>query len=194
MQRSRAHFQALSALSGTGFTTKDSEAVVNHSVRRWIVTWLMFFGNAGFITVLILIIISVQSSWASMSALRITVIAFLIIVSALFVWLGMMDKVTDSMVRFLRKRKFLKHEMTDWELVHREGDYGIFRIAMHHAISDEDAFISKSPFWKQTISLLAIERDTEVIPFPKADVKVLSGDNLLCYGNVKEIIAMTKQG
>ncbi|MCX6005379.1 MAG: potassium transporter TrkA, partial [Chloroflexi bacterium] len=35
MQRSRAHFQALSALSGTGFTTKDSEAVVNHSVRRW---------------------------------------------------------------------------------------------------------------------------------------------------------------
>ena len=32
MERSRAHFQALSALSGTGFTTKDSETVVNLSL------------------------------------------------------------------------------------------------------------------------------------------------------------------
>jgi Trk-type K+ transport system membrane component len=71
MERSRAHFQALSALSGTGFTTRDAETVVNHSSRRWIVTWLMFFGNAGFITVLILIIFSVQSSLGSISVERI---------------------------------------------------------------------------------------------------------------------------
>jgi Trk-type K+ transport system membrane component len=68
MERSRAYFQALSALSGTGFTTKDAETVVNHSTRRWIVTWLMFFGNAGFITVLILIIISFRAIHCSVMA------------------------------------------------------------------------------------------------------------------------------
>jgi len=193
MERSTAHFQALSALSGTGFTTKDAESVVNHSTRRWIVTWLMFFGNAGFITVLILIVVSMQWTWANMSPLRIAVITFFIILSALFIWLGMMDRVTDAIVKFLRKRKLFKHEVTDWELVYREGEYGIFRIAIHQAISDEEASIGKSPFWKPTINLLAIERDTEVVPFPQKDTKVTAGDNLLCYGNVTEIMQMARK-
>ena len=73
MERSRAHFQALSALSGTGFTTRDAETVVSHSSRRWIVTWLMFFGNAGFVTVLTLIIISVQSNITNISVARLII-------------------------------------------------------------------------------------------------------------------------
>ena len=35
MERSKAHFQALSALSGTGFTTRDAESVVNHSLTTY---------------------------------------------------------------------------------------------------------------------------------------------------------------
>jgi Trk-type K+ transport system membrane component len=119
MERSRAHFQALSALSGTGFTTKDAETVVNHSTRRWIVTWLMFFGNAGFIAVLILIIISFQSNLGNIPVERSILIGFLIITSTLFIWLGMMDKVSTAMVRFFRRSRFFKHEVTDWDLIHR---------------------------------------------------------------------------
>ena len=115
MERSRAYFQALSALSGTGFTTKDAETVVNHSTRRWIVTWLMFFGNAGFITVLILIIISFQSNLGNIPVERSILIGFLIVTSALFIWLGMMDRVSTAMVRFFRRSRFFKHEVTDWD-------------------------------------------------------------------------------
>ena len=49
----KAVFQALSAFSGTGFTTKEAESVVNHPLRRRIVVWLMILGNAGFVTVII---------------------------------------------------------------------------------------------------------------------------------------------
>jgi len=53
MDRKRAVFQALSAFSGTGFTTKEAEFVVNNPVRRRIVSWLMILGNAGIVTVII---------------------------------------------------------------------------------------------------------------------------------------------
>ncbi|MCK4262353.1 hypothetical protein KAX00_04525, partial [bacterium] len=46
MDEKRARFQALSAFSGTGFTTKEAESIVNHPIRRKIVTWLMILGNA----------------------------------------------------------------------------------------------------------------------------------------------------
>jgi len=42
-----AVFQAQSAFSGVGFTTKESESVVNHPVRRRIIRLLMLMGNAG---------------------------------------------------------------------------------------------------------------------------------------------------
>jgi Trk-type K+ transport system membrane component len=49
----KAKFQALSAFSGTGFTTKESEAVVNHPMRRKIITGLIILGNVGIVTVIV---------------------------------------------------------------------------------------------------------------------------------------------
>lgn len=53
LEKNKARFQALSAFSGTGFTTKEAELVINHPVRRKIVTWLMIMGNAGIVTVIV---------------------------------------------------------------------------------------------------------------------------------------------
>ena len=194
MERSRAHFQALSALSSTGFTTKDAETVVSHSSRRWIVSWLMFFGNAGFVTVLILIVISIQSNITNISIPRLILIVTLLLACGLFIWLGMMDRVSDAMVKFMRKKRFLDQAITDWDLLHREGEYGVFRISMQDVVHKKDAALSESPFCKPSIGLLAIEREGEVIPFPAAQMKVEQSDMLLCYGKVKEIMGITKEG
>lgn len=42
-----ARFQARSAFTGAGFTTTESEQIVDHPVRRKVVMWLMLLGNAG---------------------------------------------------------------------------------------------------------------------------------------------------
>lgn len=47
-----AHFQARSALLGVGYTTTESDLVVNHPVRRRIVLSLMLVGNAGLVTII----------------------------------------------------------------------------------------------------------------------------------------------
>ena len=53
-----ARFQARSAFSGVGFTTKESEQVVHHPVRRRIVLLLILLGNAGVVSVLASLILS----------------------------------------------------------------------------------------------------------------------------------------
>lgn len=47
-----ARFQARSAFTGAGFTTTESETVVNYPIRRKIIGFLMLLGNLGFISLL----------------------------------------------------------------------------------------------------------------------------------------------
>jgi Trk-type K+ transport system membrane component len=53
-----ARFQALSAFTGTGFTTREAESIVNYPVRRRIVSSLMIVGNLGLVTVLATLVVS----------------------------------------------------------------------------------------------------------------------------------------
>jgi hypothetical protein len=53
-----ARFQARSAFTGAGFTTSESETVVNHPLRRRITSMLMLIGNLGLVTVLATVIVS----------------------------------------------------------------------------------------------------------------------------------------
>jgi len=53
-----ARFQALSAFSGTGFTTREAERVVGNRTRRRIVTILIILGNAGTVTVIATLVAS----------------------------------------------------------------------------------------------------------------------------------------
>lgn len=64
-----ARFQARSAFSGSGFTTAESEAVVNHPIRRRIIGMLMLWGNVGFVTVLATFIVSFVSAENSMAGI-----------------------------------------------------------------------------------------------------------------------------
>ena len=57
-----AKFQARSAFSGAGFTTSESDAVVNHPVRRRIIMTLVLFGNAGVVTALVSLLLSFSGS------------------------------------------------------------------------------------------------------------------------------------
>jgi len=52
LSREAARFQAHSAFTGVGFTTGESEAIVEHPVRRHLTMGLMMLGNIGMATVI----------------------------------------------------------------------------------------------------------------------------------------------
>ena len=49
LSREFARFQARSAYMGVGFTTRESEQIMEHPVRRRIIMVLMYTGNAGLV-------------------------------------------------------------------------------------------------------------------------------------------------
>jgi hypothetical protein len=49
LSQESARFQSLSAFMGVGFTTQESELVLEHPVRRRIIRLLILLGNAGFV-------------------------------------------------------------------------------------------------------------------------------------------------
>lgn len=63
-----ARFQALSAFTGTGFTTSEADSIVNHPLRRRIVALLMIIGNMGLVTVLATVILTFLGTRESISA------------------------------------------------------------------------------------------------------------------------------
>ena len=95
-----AKFQAMSALTGTGYTTTEAEMVVNYPVRRKIIAWLMIFGNLGIVSVLSTLMISfvrtdadvtsilIQLSWIVGSAFIFFVIMLNPLVDRLYVGLS----------------------------------------------------------------------------------------------------------
>ena len=70
VEKARAQFQALSAFSGTGFTTKESETMVNHPRRRKVIMYLMILGKAGLVSIIATFASSLKKT--NVTELRIT--------------------------------------------------------------------------------------------------------------------------
>src|SRR6056297_3073460 len=76
LSRESAKFQARSAFTGVGFTTTESEKVVNNPVRRKILLLLMLLGNAGIVTGIASLIIGFTAEGGQQNTwLRIVILA-----------------------------------------------------------------------------------------------------------------------
>lgn len=110
LAESTARFQALSAFSGTGFTTSEAESIVNYPIRRRVISLLMVIGNMGFVTVLATLVASFVRTDGEMSAVAVQV-TWLLVGMALL-WFLMLNKTADRIIcswigRFLKRKTFL---------------------------------------------------------------------------------------
>ena len=71
-----ARFQARSALSGVGFTTAESEDIVNHPGRRNIVLMMMGLSGAGVVTTLASLLASFAGASGGQTVVRLVVLVF----------------------------------------------------------------------------------------------------------------------
>lgn len=179
MERSKARFQALSALSGTGFTTRESESIVDHPRRRRIVSWLIFLGSVGITTFILIMILYVRAGIMAPTLIHIGIILVSILIIILLIWTGMINKLTNVIIHWLHKATVSTTE----EILHRLGDYGIARFKIDEATG---LTIGNTKFKARNITILAIERGNKVLSLPKDEEAVLAGDYLLCYGKVSE--------
>lgn len=182
LEKHKARFQALSAFSGTGFTTKEAELIVNHPVRRKITRWLMIMGNAGIVTV----IVTATSSFTTSAGYQLPLNLLLLIVGIFFIYKlaqsrGFGRKWENYIEEKLIKSPEFEESATE-DLLHFIEGYGLVK----KIISDKSPMIGKSiaklQLNKMGILVLGIEREKNWIPTPKANEILKSYDRLIVYG------------
>lgn len=193
LSKQAAKFQARSAFTGVGFTTKEAESIVNHPVRRRIVMSLMLIGNVGIISAIASLMLTFVNTdqTAGGNILRVAII----IVSMLVLWLLSKSKWVERMlVKVIKKalRKFTSLKIRDYvELLDLKGDYEITVIEVREDDWIEDKKVGKLKLWQEGINLIGIQReDGTYLGTPKSGTKITTRDQLILYGrksNLKEL-------
>ena len=186
MERHKARFEALSAITGTGFTTRESNSVVNYPKRRRIVSWLIVIGTTGVLTVLVGLIVAVRGGAEAPSTLFIIVVMSLIAIVLVLIRLGIANRISNVILRFVSTGPG-RSWLVDKEILYQTGPYAVVRIILDEKVVKAGMKIGDIGLMEEGMTIIAIERKHTVLSFPGIDEQVQPGDQLLCYGEVAKI-------
>jgi hypothetical protein len=187
MSWEKALFQALSAFTGTGFTTKEAENVMKHPTRRKIISWLMILGNAGIVTVIVTTTSSLFFSRGVFLSLDIVILILgIYLIYKLATIKGFTRKWEDFIRHRLRLSEILEEAETE-DLLHFIEGYGVARLLVKSDSNLIGNRISSLKLPKKTLLVLGIERKNKWIPVPSSREKIKEKDNLILYGPLKTL-------
>ena len=187
MHYDQAKFQALSAFTATGFTTREAEKVVNHPVRRKIISWLMIGGYAGIVAVTV----SGTSTLIDSTAQNIPRVALIFTLGMALIYLlarhtGLNQRWEDLVERWLYRSSLFEFEPVE-ELLHLAEGFGLVKIE----IKDDSPLIAHSIVqlgrkYKE-ILVLGLERKKAWIPARGMSESLQAGDLLIVYGHLERL-------
>jgi len=199
----QARFQALSAFTGTGFTTKEAELVAAHGQRRNIASALMILGNAGLVTLVATLVNSISEGASSpvlfipkfseyIPAYLIPYINFsLILVALLLVYKVITSTGVSDYIRAAAKKKMLDKKIVKpvafEEFLLTSGGYVVSQIEIHKDNPLSGNTLLESNLKAKDVLVLSIERDGHHITNPPAQTKINLGDRLICFGRIDSI-------
>lgn len=192
LSRTSARFQARSAFTGTGFATSESEAIVKHPLRRRIIMWLMFLGNAGFITVISSLVLTFVSSSSPRDGLS---RLFYLLIGIGVLWLLATNRAFNRILtRLVRKalRRWTDLDLQDYaRLLHLKGKYKVTEIEVNEDDWLANKKLKKLRLADEGIAILGIERrDRIYIGAPYGDTCIYPGDILIIYGRKAALVEL----
>ncbi|WP_231959541.1 TrkA C-terminal domain-containing protein [Nonlabens sp. Hel1_33_55] len=190
-----AKFQARSAYTGAGLSTKETELIMNHPVRRKIVYNLMLIGNAGIVTVMSSLILTFVLPETTASRLY----GLLIIVVGLTgLWFAIRSNWVDrGLSRMISSmlRRYTDLQVQDFEAVlHLKNDYKI-----SEANVDSDGWMCNRTLQElnlreEGITILGVYRKgDDYYGSPAGPFKLVSGDVVTIYGKASGIKSLYKR-
>jgi len=182
-----ARFQALSAFSGTGFTTREAERVVGNRTRRRIVTILIILGNAGTVTV----IATLVASFTQVSGYAWFFIRLAIIVGGIFglYQLIIRSNVSRRVPAWLQRpvmNRILRGAPAVEEIFHVEKNWAISLVMIKEGSNSIGLSVADIAA-EGDIEILGIDRIDTYLTRPDREEKIVEGDRLLVYANRKSV-------
>jgi hypothetical protein len=190
----KARFQILSIITGIGFTTKESELIIQHPVRRRIAKVIMivhFAATASLVTILYKFLTEISNSFSHGKWIYI-IIGLSIMTIVLFISrskrvLGFMDNILEF--RILKSMKRNKKRSVE-EVIKLDENSGVMEVI----ISEKSELVGKelkdAELKKNFIQVLNIERPEGMIQFPSKNDVFEVGDRVVVYGKMQNIRKM----
>jgi hypothetical protein len=189
MSQESARFQAISAMAGVGFTTKESEAVISHPARRRIISILMLTGNIGIPAVVATLVVSLLSMaqaedwwWPVLILLGgLGLLTFIgrsrYMVKYLNKWLAWaLKRITHLDARDYVSLLQLQNGYAVTEMIVEPGDWLDKKSLLEAALSREGLLVLGIQFEDGTYS-----------GAPRAVDTIHAGDTLILYGRIERL-------
>jgi len=187
MDEKTARFQAISAFTGTGFTTKEAETILEDKVRRKTIVVLMVLGKVGVVSVIGGLFLSFgKNNLATDLWKTVILLAFIFVLYKITT----LDGFSRALNRFIEKRivaRGIVEQRALEELFHLPKGYGLARLTVTKESRESGRTLAEAGFINKNILVLSIERKNQSISFPHAGDNIEEGDKLLCYGLIKNI-------
>lgn len=184
LSREAARFQARSAFTGTGFTTREAEKVVDHPVRRRIIMLLMITRSAGVVSIIISLILSFGGEGDETQKLY----RLLWLIAGLFVLWSLassrhIDRYLSRLIEWALRR-WTDLDTRDYQsLLKLSGEYMVkeLSVSAHDWLADKR--LKDCRLTEEGVMVLGIYRDNgDYVGAPRADTRIYAGDLLVLYG------------
>ena len=187
LSKDAARFQARSAFTGTGFTTNESEHVVNHPVRRKILMILIFLGSAGVISTISSLILSFMSL-ERIGYISVEIVV--LVVGLIALWLLVQSKWIDRKLSYLINRALNRYTSLDvrdyYSLLHLSDNYRVSEIKVEQQDWLADKTLNDLQLHDEGILVLGIKRSNgEYIGAPRGETKIYNDDTVTLYGRAE---------
>ncbi|MDH3584282.1 MAG: TrkA C-terminal domain-containing protein, partial [Phycisphaerae bacterium] len=188
LSRESARFQARSAFTGAGFTTSESEKVVHHPVRRRIIMLLMLLGNAGIVTVISTMVLSMASTVGDEQTAMVQILRIALMLGCVIgLWYLAHSHWVD---RWLSR--WIKKALARWTDLDVRDYHGLFHLGRDYSVSEmlvqPDSWLSGHDLMDLQLSeegvlVLGIERvDGTYFGAPRGQTRLEPGDTVILYG------------
>ncbi|MCG8544195.1 MAG: hypothetical protein MJE12_08315 [Alphaproteobacteria bacterium] len=178
-----ARFQCLSALTGTGFTTSESELIVNYPIRRRILSTLMIVGNLGLVSVAATFIVAFVDAGRDADAIIAQAIAIVVAIAIILVVAinKTLDHLMCNVIGVLLRRATSLGKRRYHRILQIADGYSI----AEHTITDGVARrIADLPIDDAGLTLLAVRSgQSRQVQQPTEDPEITAGSILICYGS-----------
>lgn len=195
LSRESARFQARSAFTGVGFTTSESEQVVNHPVRRRILMLLMLIGNAGIITVIATLVITfTQGGDEDEWLLRVGVAAVAFLTLWFLTWNRWVDRRLSSVIAW-GLRRWAQVDARDYAaLLHLARGYTVTELAIEERDWLAGKTLIEADIASEGVLVLGMQRaDGTFIGAPRGSSEIKAGDTLIIYGRGESLAELDRR-
>lgn len=191
-----ARFQARSAFTGVGFTTRESERIVSHPVRRRIIMTLMLLGNVGIISVLASLLLTFMDNRAGTVEWLYRIATLVVGLSALwyFSTSSFVNRWLSQWINHLL-RKYTDIQVRDFSgILHLAHGYEISEMMVDKGNWMANRKLAELQLRQEGLNLLGIEKENgDYIGLPHGDTMICEGDLLILYGKDQALSSLNKR-